>query len=158
MELFPTGEGKRSLRTGVSIPLGRVCTPDPSGSVGLIRANGQVRSERHEQFECRYANLSHRPMRMVRMPLCELFVCPDTNGSYRAVRADLFYLDFAEPFERVSLCIIRHFLSRLPTHRKRFQHRRFGTRRLNPPSRTRFSASFVRAKRNNRFSGKIASL
>ena len=158
MELFPTGERKRSLRTGVSIPLRRVCTPDPSGSVGLIRANWQVRSERHEQFACRYANSSHASMREVRIALCEWFACPDTNGSYRAVRADLFYLDFAEPFERVSICIIRHFLSRLPTHRKRFHHRRFGTRRLNPPCRTRFSASFVRAKRNNRFSGKIASL
>ena len=115
------GEGHRSLRTGVPVPVGRVCTPDPNGSVGLIRANRHVRSERHEQFEYRYANSSHRPMRMARMPPCERFACLDTNGSYRAVRVDLSYLDFAEPLERVPFCGIAGFCAVCPRMERAFR-------------------------------------
>ncbi len=60
-------------------------------------------------------------MRMARMPPCERFACLDTNGSYRAVRVDLSYLDFGEPVERVPFGGIAGFLRRLSAQGKRFE-------------------------------------
>lgn len=57
------------------------------------------------------------------------------------LKPDLIHLNLSEPFERVALCSIAGFLCSLSAHRKRFEDGRFGTRRLNPLCRTRFSAS-----------------